>query len=69
MKKVSAVTAVGMLAFFLGLSPAWSASVGKKAPAFKAKDTYGKVRQLSDFKGKFVVLEWHNPHCPFVQSY
>jgi peroxiredoxin len=59
---------IKLLAVGLVLSVAWAAKVGEKAPPFKAKDTYGKVRQLSDYPGKFVVLEWNNPHCPFVQS-
>ena len=25
--------------------------------------------QLSDFKGKYVVLEWFNPECPFVKKH
>jgi len=24
--------------------------------------------KLSDYKGKFVVLEWHNKDCPFVKA-
>jgi hypothetical protein len=59
---------IWVLAIGLVLSVAWAAKVGEKAPAFKAKDTYGKTRKLSDCSGKFVVLEWSNPHCPFVQS-
>ena len=49
-------------------APAWaqSASVGQPAPAFELSDTRGKAVKLSDFKGKFVVLEWTNPGCPFV---
>jgi AhpC/TSA family len=42
------------------------ATVGKPAPAFNATDAAGKPISLSDFKGKFVVLEWMNPDCPFV---
>ncbi|WP_354675246.1 redoxin domain-containing protein [Cupriavidus alkaliphilus] len=42
------------------------AVVGKLAPAFTATDATGKPVALSDFKGKFVVLEWTNPECPFV---
>lgn len=42
------------------------AVVGNPAPAFTATDTTGKPVTLSDFKGKFVVLEWTNPECPFV---
>ena len=40
--------------------------VGKKAPNFTLTDIDGKTHQLSDFKGKIVVLEWNNPFCPFV---
>jgi hypothetical protein len=43
--------------------------VGKPAPQFSAVDTAGKPVALSDFKGKYVVLEWTNPECPFVQKH
>ena len=42
------------------------AAVGKPAPDFAVTDTSGKAVALSNFKGKFVVLEWTNPECPFV---
>src|SRR5690606_28808827 len=29
----------------------------------------GKTVELAQFKGKTVVLEWHNPGCPFVQKH
>jgi len=45
---------------------ALAADVGQPAPAFELTDTTGKTVKLSDFKGKFVVLEWTNPSCPFV---
>ena len=45
------------------------ASVGQPAPAFTATDTAGKTVALADFKGKYVVLEWTNPGCPFVQKH
>jgi hypothetical protein len=44
-------------------------AVGQKAPDFVATDTSGKAHKLSDFAGKFVVLEWTNPGCPFVQKH
>jgi len=47
----------------------WAASVGQPAPAFTATDTNNNVRKLSDFKGKFVVLEWTNRDCPFTQKH
>ena len=46
-----------------------SATVGQPAPAFTLKDTSGKTVNLADYKGKTVVLEWHNPECPFVKKH
>ena len=40
--------------------------VGQPAPAFTLTDSNGQSHSLSDFKGKFVVLEWLNHGCPFV---
>jgi peroxiredoxin len=45
-----------------------AARVGAAAPAFTAKDIAGKSHKLADFKGKYVVLEWFNHGCPFVQK-
>lgn len=41
-------------------------NVGEAAPNFTAVDTNGVEHNLSDFKGKNVVLEWSNHDCPFV---
>ena len=38
-------------------------------PPSRATDTSGKPVSLADFKGKYVVLEWVNPGCPFVQKH
>jgi peroxiredoxin len=46
-----------------------AAVVGQKAPDFTLTDTAGKTVRLSDYKGKHVVLEWHNPGCPFVRKH
>jgi peroxiredoxin len=43
--------------------------VGSEAPAFTLKDTSGNEHSLSDYKGKFVVLEWFNNSCPFVKKH
>ena len=43
--------------------------VGSDAPAFTLKDSSGKEHSLSDYKGKFVVLEWFNEGCPFVKKH
>ncbi|RMD92723.1 MAG: thioredoxin family protein [Calditrichaeota bacterium] len=43
--------------------------IGKPAPDFTLVDSHGKKHSLSDYKGKFVVLEWFNPDCPFVRKH
>lgn len=40
-----------------------------KAPDFTVNDMNGKKHSLSDFKGKWVVLEWFNKDCPFVKKH
>lgn len=47
-------------------APAQAIKVGAPAPAFTATDSQGKQVSLSQFKGSYVVLEWHNEGCPFV---
>jgi len=44
-------------------------TTGAKAGNFRLNDASGKVVELSQFAGKTVVLEWHNPGCPFVQKH
>ena len=59
-----------VLAFIFVAAQAYAAAtVGQKAPDFTLTDTAGKTVRLSDFKGKHVVLEWHNPGCPFVRKH
>jgi peroxiredoxin len=43
--------------------------VGTAAPEFSLPDAGGKTHALSEYKGKFVVLEWFNPECPFVKKH
>jgi peroxiredoxin len=42
--------------------------VGAPAPDFTASASNGKMIHLSDYRGKYVVLEWHNNGCPFVRK-
>lgn len=46
-----------------------AAAVDQKAPEFSLKDVDGKAHKLSDYKGKYVVLEWVNFDCPFVRKH
>jgi peroxiredoxin len=57
------------LAVALPISALGNASVGQAAPAFSVTDLSGKPVKIEDFKGKTVVLEWHNFGCPFVQKH
>lgn len=45
------------------------AECGKKAPDFTLPNIQGKNESLSDYAGKFVVLEWVNFGCPFVKKH
>ena len=44
-------------------------SVGTAAPEFSLPDANGQTHSLSEYKGKYVVLEWFNPECPFVKKH
>lgn len=46
-----------------------AAEPGKPAPTFEVKDANGKVQKLSDYSGKWVVLEWFNKDCPYVKKH
>lgn len=58
----------GLLVVFLS-STASAVKVGEPAPEFTVKDSKGNHHRLSDGSGKFIVLEWHNQGCPFVQKH
>jgi peroxiredoxin len=59
---------VGFIVISGGMSFA-EVQVGKPAPDFALTDTNGKNHHLSDYKGKYVVLEWYQPDCPFVRKH
>jgi hypothetical protein len=63
-------TSGALLAGSLYLAPAEAAGlIGKTAPAFVLPDSAAHSVALADYRGKFVVLEWTNDGCPFVQHY
>lgn len=45
-----------------------SARVGDPAPGFTLTDTKGQTHSLSEYAGKYVVLEWTNHQCPYVAA-
>jgi peroxiredoxin len=61
---------VMMLAGLLALAPAAMAvKVGDTAPDFKGTDSNGKTQTLDQYRGRYVVLEWHNHDCPFTKKH
>ena len=56
---------IGILSF---VAPA-QVKVGSPAPGFTATDSRGQSETLSQFRGKYVVLEWHNQGCPFTRKH
>jgi peroxiredoxin len=62
---LSAVTSMLAASLFAADSP----PVGTTAPDFSLSDAKGKAHSLSEYKGKYVVLEWFNPECPFVKKH
>jgi hypothetical protein len=69
--KILAISGAVALAAALatGFGSQSGASPGQAAPSFTLTDTNGKVHNLSDYKGKYVVLEWLNYGCPYVQTH
>src|ERR1700693_4599301 len=68
MKTKSILTILASLATttLLALDPP---PVGSAAPDFSLSDAKGQTHSLSQYKGKYVVLEWFNPECPFVKKH
>jgi hypothetical protein len=66
---LSASIAVASLIAVTAPTAAFAAVPGQAAPDFSLTTTDGKPAKLSDYKGKWVVLEWVNPGCPFVQRH
>jgi peroxiredoxin len=42
---------------------------GTQAPDFKGTDSNGVTHTLSQYRGKYVVLEWANKGCPYEQKH
>ncbi len=66
---------IGFVLIFIGFltakteKPASHATVSKPAPDFELTDHTGKIHKLSNYRGKFVILEWVNFDCPFVRKH
>ena len=68
MKRHPHCIAVTVLVLFFCVA-ALAVRIGTLAPDFKATDSNGKVQTLSAYRGRFVVLEWHNQGCPYTRKH
>jgi peroxiredoxin len=66
MKRVLSVIAALCILFAIA---AGLPKASETAPDFTATDSNGKTHKLSDYKGKYVVLEWTNRGCPFTRKH
>jgi hypothetical protein len=53
-------TIPAVLGLSIVLPVAWAVKVGEAAPEFTATASNGQTIRLADYRGKYVVLEWHN---------
>lgn len=72
MKNTIKITLLFLISFTISAAVATAQSgavVGEKAPNFELTDANGETHNLSDFEGKYVILEWLNHDCPFVRKH
>jgi peroxiredoxin len=62
----SAILTISLLPF---TAESEEVRVGAQAPVFTATDSRGHGQSLGQYKGKYVVLEWHNQGCPFTRKH
>jgi AhpC/TSA family len=59
---------ISLALFSLSLT-AFAVVPGAIAPDFKGTDSNGVQHTLSEYRGKFVVLEWANQGCPYDRKH
>lgn len=62
LRRLAVGICIGLLAAGVQAQP----TPGQPAPSFALTSVDGRAVNLADFRGRYVVLEWNNPHCPFV---
>jgi peroxiredoxin len=61
--------AAALAAVLIPASLGAQAVIGSAAPQFTATDSHGQSHSLSEYRGKYVVLEWHNHDCPYTRKH
>jgi peroxiredoxin len=66
---LSSLVAVALAMAWLTPPAFGEARVGETVPNFTSTASDGRSYSLSQFKGKYVVLEWHNQGCPYTDKH
>jgi peroxiredoxin len=69
MKKRMITGLIALASVAMMATLAWAVRVGEPAPDFTATDSNEQTHHLSDYRGKFVVLEWTNRGCPYTRKH
>ena len=69
MKVLTSFASLVALALPCSLRRHRAGRVGSPAPAFTATDSHGQTDSLDQYRGKYVVLEWHNQGCPYTKKH
>ena len=70
MKKIiKLILIISVLSAMLPALSSAGVKIGELAPDFTLTDSNNQQRSLSEFAGKYIVLEWFNPECPFVRKH
>ena len=69
LSRLSCLLASFLMSTTVAIATAQTIRIGAPAPAFKATDSNGKAESLDQYRGKYVVLEWHNQSCPYTKKH
>jgi len=70
MKKIiRSLSIILLLSVILPVLSFAEVKIGESAPNFTLLDSNEQQRSLLEFTGKYIVLEWFNPECPFVRKH
>ncbi|MBS1723274.1 MAG: redoxin domain-containing protein [Armatimonadetes bacterium] len=72
MRKLLTLTSLALLAATAANAQVRTNSMvqpGTMAPDFKLKEANGTEHRLAEHQGKYIVIEWARPDCPFVKKH
>jgi AhpC/TSA family len=69
MKRSTLSLLLGLVAMLAAPLVFSAVKAGDPAPDFTAAGSDGKTYRLADYRGKYVVLEWHNNGCPYTRKH